>query len=271
MRRSGLRRAAGVRQDGVPGLNLANIVFIFAIVRAYCPPTLAALIADIFAAQAVAFYKSINGMEHPLFVFLMLASFWGYLAKERRGRYLVFLAASTLVVTIRWEGLWFVAPFFLRSVVEGGPRRIAAEKHLLWAAVFVGLTLFRLAYFGDLVPNTIIAKSNPPYAMDALSVWPRINAMVAAVLPTLPCFIVVAALSLARRRDDGGKPSAVALARAVWASRDLFCIVSLVAAGLVFVFAIGDNWGPRSRLFFPALPFAFIGAAALLGGMAPPG
>ena len=206
-------------------------------------------------------------MEHPLFVFLMLASFWGYLAKERRGRYLVFLAASTLVVTIRWEGLWFVAPFFLRSVVEGGPRRIAAAEHLLWAAVFVGLTLFRLAYFGDLVPNTIIA--NPPSLRDGCIVrLAADHAMVAAVLPTLPCFIVVAALSLARRRDDGGKPSAVALARAVWASRDLFCIVSLVAAGLVFVFAIGDNWGPRSRLFFPALPFAFIGAAALLGGMA---
>jgi hypothetical protein len=249
-------------------LNLANILFVFVLMRAYCAPTLAALIAFLFSAQSVMFYESINGMEHPLFVFLMLATFWGYLGKERASRFVVFLAASTLVVTIRWEGLWFVAPFFLRSVVEGGPRRIVAAEHLLWAAAFAGLTAFRFAYFGDLVPNTIIAKSNPPYALDGLSLWTRFNALGAAFLPVLPCVIVTGALALAQRGDDAGRSAAVAIASGVWRRRDLFCIAMVVAAGLTFVLAIGENWGPRSRLFLPALPFAFLGAAALLGGMA---
>jgi hypothetical protein len=248
-------------------LNLANVFFLFSLLRAYCAPALAALIAFLFAAQSITFYESINGMEHPLFVFLMLAAFWGYLGKERASSYLVFLAASTLVVTIRWEGLWFVAPFFLRSVLEGGPRRIVAAEHLFWAAAFAGLTAFRFAYFGDLVPNTIIAKSNAPYALPGLSLWPRLDAMSVALLPILPCVIVAGALALVRR-GDRGRLAIAAAAKAVWQSRDLFCIVAVVAAGLTFVLAIGENWGPRSRLFFPALPFAFLGASALLGGMA---
>ena len=53
---------------------------------------------------------------------------------------------------------------------------------------------------------------------------------------------------------------------ATWlASRDSFCAAGIVVVGLVFVFAIGETWVPRGRLFFPALPFALIVLAAWLG------
>jgi hypothetical protein len=243
-------------------LNIANIVFLFALIRNYGSTIVAGLTAITFAAPAVTLYESINGMEHPLFTFLLLASFWGYRAREQRGPFLCFLAASTLLVAVRWEALWFVAPFFLRSVVEGGWRRAFAIEHLLWSAIFAALTAFRLAYFGDLLPNTIIAKSNAPYAMEGLAILWRTGAVSAALLPVLPGLLVLAGLWLAQRMHGGGS----ARGAATWlASRDGFCAAGIVVAGLIFVFAIGENWGPRGRMFFPALPFALIVLAAWLG------
>ena len=248
-------------------LNLASFVLLFALLRRWCEPLLAVLLTAGFAAQPIAFYETVNGMEHPLFLFLMLASFWGYVQREKPGRYLAFLISSTLLVAIRWEAAWFLVPFALLTLAEGGLRRLLALEHVLWAFVFAGLSIFRRIYFGDWLPNTIIAKANPPYSRP--EIIDRILSGASAVADLAAIILPYAALLLvfyaARQLDPSRRPPlrhdvAVAVP-AVFRSRGAACAMLIILAAIILSAAVGRNWGPQARLAYPALPFAFILAA----------
>jgi hypothetical protein len=187
--------------------------------------------------------------------------------REKPRRYLTFLVSSTLLVAIRWEAAWFLVPFALVTLAGGGLRRLFAVEHVLWAIVFAGLSIFRRVYFGDWLPNTIIAKANPPYSRAEAMEWIWSGALAIADLAAilLPyaalLFVFYAARQFDRSRRIPLRRDIAAAVPAIARSRDAACAVLIVLAAIVLSAAVGRNLGPYVRLAYPALPFVFVIAA----------
>ena len=172
-------------------------------------------------------YWTTSGMETPLFTALVTAT----LVAHARGRLAWATLAAFLASATRPDGVLVAGVVFGLHVL--GSWRAERWRALLWPAVYallmLGLTLFRLAYYGSPVPNTFYAKVGgvPPlhgvyYALGffAAGVWPLLF------------------------------PAAFALAReARWRAAAVYALV--VTA---YVVAVGGDAFPYSRFFVPLLP-----------------
>jgi hypothetical protein len=172
------------------------------------------------------------------------------------------IAAAALLVGMRPEGALFAlalgAAHFLRARALGAPRGPALAGLAAAVVGLAGLSLLRLAVFGELVPNTWFAKVAGAgtlvlglgfaYLVD----WLLANAAFALAVAAAAA---VCAASLLRRRADLGSPLAVLLGLAV------------VFAAYV-VRAGGDNTSafPYWRHLLHAAPLlAFLAATGLVG------
>jgi hypothetical protein len=115
----------------------------------------AALAAWIVLASPVFARWTTSGMETPLFA----AGAVGALAAQAHGRFGWAALAVSLATLTRPEGLLVAAAVFGFRLIETGfhDRRAWAGPGA-YAAVLVALTAFRLAYYGDPLPNTYYAK-----------------------------------------------------------------------------------------------------------------
>jgi len=172
-------------------------------------------------------YWATSGMETPLFTALVTAT----LAAHARGRLAWAALAAFLASATRPDGVLVAGVVFGLHVL--GSWRVERWRALLWPAVYsllmIGLTLFRLAYYGSPVPNTFYAKVGgvPPLR----GVYYTLGFFVAGVWPLL-------------------FPAAFALAReARWRAAAAYAAV--VTA---YVAAIGGDAFPYSRFFVPLLP-----------------
>jgi hypothetical protein len=172
-------------------------------------------------------YWTTSGMETPLFTALVMAT----LAAYARGRLAWAVLAAFLASTTRPDGVLVAGVVFVLHVL--GSWRAERWRALLWPAVYallmLGLTLFRLAYYGSPVPNTFYAKVGgvPPLR----GVYYALGFFAAGVWPLL-------------------FPAAFALAReARWRPAAAYALV--VTA---YVVAIGGDAFPYSRFFVPVLP-----------------
>jgi hypothetical protein len=239
-------------------LTIVNIGLVFAFGRRLLPVAWAAAAAAAFATLPVAAYETINGMEHPLFLTLLLCAILLYTRRESRARSVAFIVCTSLMVLVRWEAAWFLLPFFAVTVSRRGWRGVLAAEHICWAAVFLGSSAWRLWYFGDVLPNTVLAKSHPPHSPDSLadryvtrervlsSLWHLLQPYL-----VLGVLAVVVAAILPPRRAVSSTPT-----------DEQACLlrVSLLMVGcaLIFNIAVGENTGPEGRLFYVAIPCALI-------------
>ena len=122
---------------------------------------------------------------------------------------------------------------------RAGRKRAAIELVALAAAPVVVLTLGRLAYFHDVVPNTFFAKMRAVDGRDYTGA-----AYLASEIARRPLLVV------------GGAIGALLAIRA----RQPVTAALLVGA-LLFAVAAGGDWMPNRRLLVPVLPLAAIGAA----------
>jgi hypothetical protein len=233
-------------------LNLANILLIRRWLSSWNSETLANLTAGIVGCTMM-FYETINGMETPLIMTLVLVMLLLLPSTSRASRLAYILAGSALLLT-RWEAAWFLVPFLL---VEQSLRRAIAPA-ITWASVFVASNLIRWHYFGQILPNTIFAKQNPPYslpnrrlAVESHLMEPlRILASMKVLLLLLLAYILYNQLL--------ANPRVPLLQRArelFWHSWQLRFIVLFTLFVLILSTAIGPNWGPQFRSFYPAWPF----------------
>jgi hypothetical protein len=120
--------------------------------------------------------------------------------------------------------------------------------------LFVASNLARWLYFGDLLPNTIIAKSGVPYTIAARSLELERHLMPLAnlALLLLPWLAAIAFLWWLARRAVVAAPRP---ARPVGGDPDVRLAILLVLFALVLNLATGQNWGPPTRGFFVVLPF----------------
>jgi hypothetical protein len=115
----------------------------------------AGLAAWILLASPAFARWSVSGMETPLFA----AALVGALGAEASGRRGAATALAMLATLTRPEGALVAASLFGFRLLEDGPwtRRVWRDP-LLYAGLWIGLTAFRLAYYGAPLPNTFYAK-----------------------------------------------------------------------------------------------------------------
>lgn len=196
--------------------------------------------AVLFASQSFTLWSA-AGMETPLFALIAVC---GFIAAHQSRRRLVVLCCILSVLT-RPDGV------LLAAVLLGVPLLRAIAQHhgrvLQWrywsevsifAAACLGLTLWRLYYYGEVVPNTYYAKVGG--LPQGLGISYILLFLLDGALFLIPPFIVAARLA-------GG----------LWLESTFLAIISCycyVVAGDVF---------PFSRFFLPVLPLLIGGA--LLG------
>jgi tetratricopeptide (TPR) repeat protein len=155
------------------------IIIFFLLLRRYStgPPALTPLALFLFAANGSFAYWCVSGMETGLFSLLLAAGFYVYLrndsTRSRAGASLL-LGLSALT---RPEGALFFAVVFLHLAIRyiyeqrrRGSTVLQTETPRLWQADFIAFLLpfvavvapfyvWRLVYYGYILPNTFYAKA----------------------------------------------------------------------------------------------------------------
>jgi hypothetical protein len=235
-------------------LNLANILLIRRWFLTWTTETCANLIAGSIGCGLM-FYETINGMETPLILTLILVMLLLQPSQSRAARICYLIAGSAFLLT-RWEAAWLLVPFVL---VEKNTRR-AIQSSVTWLAVFILSNLVRWHYFGSLLPNTIIAKRGVPYSasLHNLEVERHLHepAYILASCKVLFLFLVAALLydRFVLKRHDSPVERLRQSLRSSWQLRFtvLFVLFSLILSTV-----IGTNWGPEYRSFYSGWPFLF--------------
>lgn len=230
----------------------------------------------LFAALGSQARHVISGMETLLFVFLVFAGFacllWRWQPSRAEepgpgevGRRAAVLAGPVfaLAAMTRPEGILYTAIGGVMALVEARPAgadhpgagspRVTPRARLTVAARFVGgflllylpYTLWRVTYYGHLLPNTFHAKvAGPPSEVLARG-WEYLT-RIPGEWPVLPV-VALAALALPALRRDR-----------LWAwllGVVLACCASFVLLGGDFLIYFGP------RMLMPGLPFALLLAA----------
>ena len=224
-------------------LNILNIVLVRRLVSRSGARVSGLIVAAIFGLQLITMYETLNGMEGPVSLTLILLL--GLWFDDRGAAMWKTALVGSLFILTRWEAAWLLVPILLLRPRDRAWYVVA----LVWAAVFIGSNLWRWHYFGTLLPNTITAKMGAPYVGKTLgSQWRRRTLVVKELISLFWPYVVFgwlcARLALPRARDV-----AAGLAR----SRTLQFAAAVAGFGVFESIAIGRNWGPANRAVFPVL------------------
>ena len=232
-------------------LNLANLLLVRRVIRRWNHPVLADLTAGLFALTELTLYESLNGMEGPLMLTLMLGLAVLLPVRNRRHS-LLFAAIGALFVLTRFEAILLILPLLL--LVR--PLRRGFTILVAWCATFAVEELWRIHTFGAWVPNTILAKRHLPYSSVTRTgelfrhLHPLVTLRQTLEAPLL--LLLVAAILHAIRRTRKAERAPQAGPRIPW---DVQVAAILAGTGLLLDFAVGANWGPPDRELFSTLPF----------------
>ncbi len=198
-----------------------------------------------FAAWGGSVAEASNGMEMGLLAAAFLVMINELLAP--RPRALVLGAAVVLAVATRFESAFCVGLLAL-SVASVAGRRAFWTIVVAGAGAVLLLSIWRLATFSDLLPNTFWAKRWPPYTAVPL-VLRRLRG--ALELPSLFLAPVIA-LVIARL-------SGFDLRSALRARRRVLPILAAPVLGAVVIGAlVGKPWGYYGRMPYFAVPPALL-------------
>lgn len=208
-----------------------------------------------FSAWGCSFFEASNGMEMGLLASAILVVVNELLSA--RPRMLPLATGVALAVTTRFEAAFYVALLAVSVATVPGRRAFWGIVLTCGAAVSL-LSIWRLAVFSDVLPNTFWAKRWAPYATFGL------RDRLASALE-LPGFFLVPSLVLAclflpllprvlaspaRGLDGGGqlRPGRRALA-----------IVAFPALGAVLMGGlVGKPWGYGGRMAYFAFPLGLL-------------
>ncbi|MEG9436961.1 hypothetical protein JAO29_12420 [Edaphobacter sp. HDX4] len=233
-------------------LNLANILFIRYWFSSWTSEVLANMVAGTVGCTLM-FYETINGMETPIILVLVLMMLILLPATSRAGRFWYIFAGSALLLT-RWEAAWLLVPFVLAE------RSLSRNRYpvLCWTVLFVASNLARWLYFGDLLPNTVIAKQSFPYSAASLHQGIVLHLLEPLlILYTCKVLLLLLAGFLLYRylTAPGSFAPVVRIRQSLSNSWQLRFLLWYLVFSFVLSTAIGPNWGPPSRSFYSAWPF----------------
>lgn len=233
-------------------LNLLNILLIRIWFASWTSEMLANVVAGTVGCTLM-FYETINGMETPLILTLILVMLVLFPANDRRSR-ILYIGAGCLLLLTRWEAAWLMVPFV---IAERNVRRSVAPV-LSWGILFITSNIVRWLYFGDLLPNTVIAKQRFPYSASSAALGIRshitepllILGSCQLFLFLLVCYGLYRFYVLRRPLFPRNE-----ISQSIRTSWQLRFLLSFVLFSLILSTAIGPNWGPPFRSFYSAWPF----------------
>ncbi len=243
-------------------LNLANILLMRRWFLTWTTETIGNLVAGSVGCGLM-FYETINGMETPLILTLVLVMLLLFPRPGRTARFFYLLTGSAFLL-IRWEAAWLLVPFVLAELstefnAERNRRR-APLSAATWLSVFLLTNLARWQYFGSILPNTIIAKRGIPYttAIPSIEIQRHLQDPV-FILTSSKIFVIVVIAGLLYDHFVLNRQSSMLemLRSSYHGSWQLRFAILFTAFSLILTAAIGANWGPQARSFYPAWPFLF--------------
>lgn len=203
--------------------------------------------APLFLAATGAFGAwAVAGLETPLFTCLLIAGGYAFVREEGRGRGFLSGTLFALLSVTRPEGLLFA---FVAAICRGwilyrsrsGPQRQDWERLIAFVAITLPYFLWRLAYYGYPLPNTVYAKSmgaHPRAVMEGVFYLYQSLTMIGGFfLLALP--LVLALTSRSRL------PLVIYLG------------FSVIAYG-AFISVGGGDWMPMQRFAVHVLPFVYL-------------
>lgn len=199
-----------------------------------------------WAVHEDALLYSSGGLETPAFVFMLLVAFDALCISERPRAGRVAAWAFACASLVRPEGMLFSG---LAVVFVGWRRgrREALQFLLVWALLVAPLFAFRLAYYGDLLPNTYYAKSGgQAYWVQGLR---YLTAYFASYFVLISALVggFLAMRGLRRHRSRLGARADSALTFAMVASLALVVYVTRLGGDYMF-----------ARFFLPVTPFLLL-------------
>jgi tetratricopeptide (TPR) repeat protein len=195
----------------------------------------------LLAANGAFAYWCISGLESGLFVPLILAAIYFSLTRER-----LMVVCAVLATLVRPEGALVFAVIMLHRLLFGrGGLRDLLRFTAAYIALLLPYLLFKIAYYGDLLPN-------PFYAKTGLS-WEYLRSGLDYFWLFLRHYGLWGGLYLLtpigwKRSPDGGKDS----------SRPRRLIILMIWIYSLAVILIGGDVLQGHRFFLPVLPFLYL-------------
>ncbi len=234
-------------------LNLANILLVRQVIRRWRYPLLADLTAGLLGLTGLTLFESLNAMEGPLMLALMLALALLLPLRSRRQTALFAVVGAGFVLA-RFEAIFLILPLLL--LVR--PLRRSLAVCASWWAAFAFEEIWRVHTFGAWIPNTILAKRHVPYITASRSgeLFRHLHPFVTLRQTlTVPLLLLVLAILTAVVQRGGRLAKLPRRFNLHDMPRDMQIAAVIAGAGLLLDFAVGANWGPPDRELFSALPF----------------
>jgi hypothetical protein len=212
---------------------------------------LAALLAAVHADWQV---YATSGLETSLFTFLAVLGFVLVSeSTERSPRLALAGVVFGLAALTRSDGVIFAAPAGLFALASSRSRlRAALAFGGAFLAVWIPHIVWRIAYYGDLFPNTWYAKSAASawYSQGATYLWLYFREYWAIAVGALLAIVMAAVASQAR--SSVGEPGPGTR----WRGEVVLC--ALLAASYTFwVVRVGGDF-MHARLLIPVTPFYLV-------------
>ncbi len=185
-----------------------------------------------------------NGMEMSIFSTLLLLFVLSY---DNRSVWIY--ALIPLLLLVRFESIFYLGFTIIALFIFDKSNRGFILKIMLATIIFfLMFTLFRYDYFGDFIPNTILAKMQAPYSSPNLLV--KLIKKVSGGVEFLSVFnlilVIAAALFFLKKNKEKELKD-----MKVW----------LIISFLIFSLIAGKNLGYDGRMFlaiFPVMVIVFI-------------
>jgi len=197
-----------------------------------------------FAAWGCSFSEAANGMEMGLLAAACLLVINELLSPQPRMLFLC--GGAALAVTTRFEAVLYLGLFALSALVVPGRRAFRAIVVAGLCTVAL-LTIFRLALFSDVLPNTFWAKRWPPYAaFGPGDRWTGAKELLRFFKAPFAALGIAALAGLLSGGDLGG---------ALRARRRPLAILAAPLVGAVVMGVVtGKHWGYPGRMPYFAFP-----------------
>jgi len=197
----------------------------------------AVLAVAAYTLSKISLGTSLTGLETTCLTFLVTLALSLIIQQAQSGqnRATPYLVIS-LIPLVRADGLFLAGLLFIFSFLTSPKKKLALIYIGAGLLPTLSLTIFRLAYYGELLPNTAYLKM---YALDSrlIAGWRYVWKFIQ--IYSLPLILAVAGCWAARRRHQ------------LWLL--LFCL----AFGFYVIF-LGGDWFRNFRFFLPIWPLLLV-------------
>ena len=185
---------------------------------------------------------SVGGMETMLFALLLSATFYAYLRAQSLAGWPVWPLLALLATMTRPEGLLIVPILVIHSLLSASPEgHPQAQRASLSCVVLLGaLVVWRVSYYGDILPNTYYAKVAGGGLHAALGGGRYLLEFARSYCGPLAVALLSGCLTTMRQR------------------RSVALLLVTVAAYFLTPLKLGSDWMPQFRYLAPYWPLAAV-------------